>query len=160
MSLKSFFTRTDSPRSFVLIAGLGAGLYDALVRAFLIRAAPTFAEIHHGPIDRLYALGPVAYAAGILLLGPLFLSMVILAVVESARRFRLAPTFQLLAAAAALCGLAWYLSAPQAILLLPVDVLFAFTYVNWRVTSLRTALTVTFLVQVCANFLPALGMLV
>ena len=160
MSLKSFFTRIDSPRSFVLIAGLGAGLCDALVRAFLIRAAPEVAEIHHGPIDRLYAFGPVAYAAGIFLLGPLFLSLVILAVVESARRLRLALTFQILAAAAALCGLTWLLSAPQAILLLPVDVLFAFTYVNWRVTSLRTAFTVTFLLQVCSNLLPALGVFV
>ena len=128
-----------------------ASLLNALLRTFTAVAAPT------SPIAVLLAAyGPGVRTVAMFVFTPLVTSLILLGLIEALRRLGLSSSLQIVAASVALCLAACISSVAWAIVVAPVFVLCAFSYVYWRSISLRTAFTVSFLIQAFHNVIPAI----
>ena len=94
-----------------------------------------------------------------LLLSPLFETMLLIALIELCRWFRLPPSFQIFISATILCLMHSVSWLPWGLIVAPVFAICAFSYLHWRSTSRRLALGVAILIHVLHNFIPAVGVI-
>jgi len=109
------------------------------------------------PPPSFYLRGDPADIASLLVVAPLFESLVLIAVFELLLRFRAPEHIQVFATALFISGLhapKWW---PHAVIVLPTFCIQTASYLYWRRTSWKTAFWVVALIHALDNLLPALG---
>lgn len=152
------FPRTESPLVFSVVTAIYTGIYAALAY-YLVSHLVEAVNITH-PIDSKFnEFTPTIRAVVTLFLKPLIDALFIAGILETLRRSRLSPRLQLIAAVCVLMGGVSLISLLLGIILIPLFVVYVAAYDHWRQTSFETAISVTFIIQMLHNVLPAARMI-
>ena len=151
---KSFVPRTRSKAVFVVVMACYSvalsNLVNALIRANGSRPPAAF---------YLWMRHPVFYVLDALVLAPVLESLILIAVVEGAKRAGAPTLIQVFVAAWVISFMHAWPWAPHAIIVFPAFCVQAGSYLYWRRTTWKAGFGVLVAIHVLCNVIPTIGVI-